>query len=184
MGGERGPHIVEDSGGTRPFSCLEERLRPSQVVDRARSGNLLHNVRNHLKRFIRPSQSRQQPPAVAVAPVDLLRPAPFADFLQEFRITSSQATLSFELELDATGFESPTPDRFSYLLLDMNFDPIVTGGPTGAEFLAFDFVPGTTAPDRFGAATGLLPAPNITPVPEPATMLGLFAGLAILRRRR
>lgn len=117
----------------------------------------------------------------------------FNEFLQGFTPGSS---LSFRLSL-TNNANAPTPDLFSFSILDGNLfnlrtfspgdsDALVVINLTGQSLIANAYA-GSGIPDQTGATTIALAAPSVTPVPEPSTygLIGaaLLGSLVWIRRR-
>lgn len=115
---------------------------------------------------------------------------PVADFAQAFSITGAASLLRFDLLLTGTGVDAPTPDKFSFLLLDSARNPLATNGPTGAEFVSADFV--STAPEpaayssigspQLAATIGLIPEPGTGVLIAAASLVSLVG--CVCHRRR
>jgi len=75
--------------------------------------------------------------------------------------------------------DTPTPSKSSFLVLDSAHNPLVTNGPTGAEFVSADFTATAPTPTGYASTGNLLLVATITPlqptqaIPEPGT-LGLL----------
>ncbi|MEO7099200.1 MAG: NF038129 family PEP-CTERM protein [Luteolibacter sp.] len=107
----------------------------------------------------------------------------FNEFFQGF---TPGATLSFTVNVD-TNIGSPTPDGFSFAILDSSLTNITTSG-LGDSLLVVN-VDGTsygTMTSQTGSGTGAFSGVSITSVPEPsAALLGMMAcGAMFVRRRR
>lgn len=98
---------------------------------------------------------------------------PVADFAQAFSVSSGTSLLRFDVNLSATGVDAPTPDKFSFLILDSAQNSLSTNGPTGAEFVSADFT--TTAPTPAGySSVGTI---GLTAVVRPAQQPGGGGGV-------
>ena len=104
------------------------------------------------------------------------------EFFQGF---TPGATLSFTVNVD-TNIGSPTPDTFSFAILDSSLMNITTNG-LGDSLLVVN-IDGTsygTMTSQTGSGTGAFSGVSVTSVPEPsAALLGLVACGAMFARRR
>ncbi|MEO5913171.1 MAG: NF038129 family PEP-CTERM protein [Luteolibacter sp.] len=105
------------------------------------------------------------------------------EFFQEF---TPGSTLSFTINLDSI-IGNPTPDAFSFSILDGTLSNITTTG-LGDSLLMVN-INGTsygTQTMQTGSGTGAFSGVSLTAVPEPsAALLGVMGcGLAFVRRRR
>jgi hypothetical protein len=108
----------------------------------------------------------------------------FNEFLQEVTFGT---TISFNLSLTTNG--APTPDNFSFYLLDSSQFPIITSDPSGADSLiSIDITgPGLT-PNVYTSADAtatVTPAGSSTPEPGSFWLIGIsLTGLLPICRRR
>jgi PEP-CTERM motif len=102
-------------------------------------------------------------------------------FAQSFTAGTS---LSFLLDL-TTNVVTPTPDQFSFYILDPTGSPIVTSDPTGFDNLAtINLDSPSPAPNVYSSLVTVTPA-AVTPEPGTLTLLVLgLAGTVPLFRRR
>jgi PEP-CTERM motif len=102
-------------------------------------------------------------------------------FAQSFTAGTS---LSFLLDL-TTNVVTPTPDQFSFYILDPTGSPIVTSDPTGFDNLAtINLDSPSPAPNVYSSLVTVTPA-AVTPEPGTLTLLVLgLAGTVPMFRRR
>ncbi|MEO5711893.1 MAG: NF038129 family PEP-CTERM protein [Luteolibacter sp.] len=104
------------------------------------------------------------------------------EFFQEF---TPGSTLSFTLNL-STNVASPTPDGFTFAILDKDLFNITTDG-LGDSLFHVDITGATygTQTVQTGSGTGAFAGVTTTAVPEPsAALLGGLGVLVLLKRRR
>lgn len=115
--------------------------------------------------------------------VSLADSSPFNEFDQTF---TPGSTLGFDVNLTTNVDAGPTPDQFSFAILDKNQAELGTTDPSSANTIVtvnLDSANPTiqhyaSNPPTFGAVT-------ITPIPEPATVsLMVMSGLVLAFRRR
>jgi hypothetical protein len=116
----------------------------------------------------------------------------FNQFVQQFMPGSR---VGFRLELTGVPDPSGVPDQFSFAILDRSGTELPTLGPFDV-FLLIDIDSALPMPSVYGGDPGRrpaaggrplsIPAPNVTVVPEPNTLLMLIGSLpaALLLRRR
>jgi len=118
--------------------------------------------------------------------VTLTDPVLLNDFTQTFTPGSK---LMFTVNL-TTAANTPTPDNFSFSILDNTGTPLRTSDPSGADtLLNLDITGPSPTINMYGSTTAGLSAPTVTlinGVPEPASLvlLGLAAATAYTRGRR
>lgn len=106
------------------------------------------------------------------------------DFYQSF---TPGSWLSFTVSLSNWADAGPTPDKFSFAILDgavINLPTLSLGSDT---FLEVNLTGGTPSILTYGSLDGAIAAPTVTPVPEASTY-GIWAaallGALALRQRR
>ena len=107
----------------------------------------------------------------------------FSEWLQG--VVAFGSSIVFDIELGAAVSPGGVPDEFSFFLLDANQLPFATADPTGAGALFyFDLTGTSTAPVIFASdfASVTIEPLVVGNVPEPATLLLLLAGLAVVLR--
>ncbi len=106
----------------------------------------------------------------------------FNEFYQSF---TAGSTLDFDLNLSQNVDAGPTPDGFSFSILDSSLASIPTTG-VGDTLLTMDINSAGLPAIADGSGTGAFSGISVTAVPEPsAALLGVLAcGLGVLRRRR
>jgi hypothetical protein len=78
--------------------------------------------------------------------------------------------------------DAPTPDKFSFLILDSALNPLATNGPTGAEFVSADFTATAPVPTAYASTGSPRLVATVTPlqptqvIPEPGTLGSLAVG--------
>jgi hypothetical protein len=108
--------------------------------------------------------------------VTLKDTAPFNEFFQSFIAGS---WLSFTVSLTKQIDSGPTPDVFTFALLDKNLFNIPTRSIGSDAFIQIDLNSASPWIFSFASADGTIAAPLITPIPEASTY-GLYGGLALL----
>jgi hypothetical protein len=106
----------------------------------------------------------------------------FNELVQEF---TPGNLLSFSVTF-STNFVAPTPDRFTFAVLNSSFFEVPTAG-LGSELLGIDLREPIVIETYAGIDNGqdpVLAAPQVTPVPEPSTIVLLTTGIGALAGRR
>ena len=110
----------------------------------------------------------------------------FNDFNQGF---TPGSTLSFQVDL-TTSVGTTAPDEFSFALFEdygtANQQEIPTTDPSGANTLATATInnPSQPAITPYGGNGNSLTSPDVSPVPEPRTLVLFAIGLALLATGR
>lgn len=108
-------------------------------------------------------------------------------FNEYYETFTTGGIFEFELQLSENADTGPTPDSFSFSILDGLQENITTDG-LGNSLLQLDIVPGalTVGDLNLGSGTGSYAGVTVAAIPEPsAALLGVAAcGLGLLRRRR
>jgi hypothetical protein len=109
----------------------------------------------------------------------------FNEFTQPF---TAGALLSFQVDTTNNADPGPTPDEFTFAILDSTLSELPTTGPA-SEFLSVDLGGAAPAVAAFDSAPGAqfaFAAPNVQnlTLPEPASYLLAALALIALRARR
>jgi hypothetical protein len=108
-------------------------------------------------------------------------------FNEYYETFTTGGIFEFEVLLSENADSGPTPDSFSFSILDGSLSNITTDG-IGNSLLQLDIVPGamTVGDLNLASGTGSYAGVSVAAIPEPsAALLGLVAcGLGVLRRRR
>jgi len=108
--------------------------------------------------------------------VTLTDSAAFNEFYQGF---SPGAWLTFTVSLTNRVDPGVTPDLFGFAILDHTLSNLPTTALGTDLFLQVNIDRADPAIWTFGSADGLVPAPQVVPVPEPSTY-GVLAGAGLL----
>lgn len=125
--------------------------------------------------------------------------AGLADYAQAFQIpvlSTAPIAISYDITLNATGYDSPMPDALFMRILTPNLTPVPTFSSTGEDFLTAEFQApyslhvgpetyGGPGYFLFGQTFGGFTAGTVTRItsaaaPEPGTLTLLFPSLVIL----
>jgi hypothetical protein len=106
------------------------------------------------------------------------------EFYQGF---TAGSWLSFTVSLSTQVDAGPTPDRFSFAILDNSLMNLATQSLGTDTFIEVDINSGNPTVFAFGSADQTIGAPTVTPVPEASTygLAGVaLLGLVALKRRK